>query len=409
MKERPSVLLAFIAFSAALTALSLYVRSREVAFVRAHRTEDPRAAAYALDRLRLGSLREVSDFVVGVLILTIGLNLVADAAARAFEPGFLRDLSTVVGVTLLGSVAAAPWDLYGGYVVEKRHGFCNLGLPAFLIDGARKASLNLAITLPLLAAVLWLMGSGIPAWWLCGWAVLAAVVLAMLLLAPTLTLRANNKVTPLDDGPLRRRLTAVAERCGFRLSSISVMDASKQSSHGNALFTGLGRAKRVVLFDTLIAQTNEDTLEAVVAHELGHSALKHIPLGVAEMLALALVAFAFLGTVAQQPWLFEGFRIHAPNNGIGLMLGMTLFGIVGPAASAWRNWVSRRREYQADAFAAAHTSPGAMAEALRQITVENAGTAASDPVYAALNRSHPTLTERVAALLGTGPAAQPSR
>ena len=308
-----------------------------IAFVRVHRNEDPRAAAYALDRLRLANLREVSGVIVGALVLVFGLNLVGDAAAGAFGPGLLRDLSTVVGVTLLGSLAAAPWDLYGGFVVEKRHGFCNLGLPAFLVDQARKASLNLAITFPLLAAVLWLMGSGIPAWWLYGWAALAAVVLAMLLLAPTLTLRANNTVTPLGDGPLRRRLTAVADRCGFHLSSISVMDASKQSSHGNALFTGIGRAKRVVLFDTLIAQTDEDTLEAVVAHELGHSALKHIPLGIAEMLALAFVAFAFLGTVVQQPWLFEGFRIHAPNNGIGLVLGMTLFGIVGPAAGAWRN------------------------------------------------------------------------
>jgi len=402
------MMLAFIAFSAVLAALDVYVRFRELAFVRAHRNEDPRAAAYALDRLRLGNLREVSGFIVSALVLIFGLNLVGDAAAGTFAPGLLRDLSTVIGITLLSGLAAAPLDLYGGFVVEKRHGFCKLGLPGFLFDHARKAALNMAITFPLLAAVLWLMGSGIPNWWIYGWAALAAVVLAMLLLAPTLTLRANNKVTPLGDGPLRQRLTAVADRCGFHLSSISVMDASKQSSHGNALFTGIGRAKRVVLFDTLIAQTNEDTLEAVVAHELGHSALKHIPLGIAEMLALAFVAFGFLGTVAQQPWLFEGFRIHSPNNGIDLMLGMTLLGVVSPAMGAWRNWVSRRREYQADAFAAVHTSPEAMAEALRQITVENAGTAASDPVYAALNRSHPTMTERVAALHSIQTAMSPS-
>jgi STE24 endopeptidase len=247
----------------------------------------------------------------------------------------------------------------------------------------------------LLALVRW-VGS---AWWIWGFALIFGFQLLMMVLYPKLILPLFNKLAPLPEGEQRTRLLALADRTGFRAQTIEVMDGSKRSGHSNAFFTGFGRFRRIVLFDTLVAQLAQDELEAVLAHEIGHYKRGHIPKMLAAMAALQLAAFAAVAGLADAPWFNPAFGLPAG----ALAPTFMVFGLCGGLVTFWfsplGNFISRKHEYEADAFARdAMGSPAPLVGALRKLAQKNLTNLTPHDLYSAIYYSHPTIIERERAL-----------
>ncbi|MDP9097280.1 MAG: M48 family metallopeptidase, partial [Pseudomonadota bacterium] len=256
------------------------------------------------------------------------------------------------------------------------------------------------VGVPLLYGLLWLMRQP-GAWWLWVWAGLVVLMLAMVEVFPRFIAPLFNKFSPLE-GDLRARIEGLLLRCGFEAAGLFVMDASKRSAHGNAYFTGLGRSKRIVLFDTLIAKNSETELEAVLAHELGHFKLNHIWTGMAQSVAILFVGCLALGVLSHQSWLLPEFGIAHRDDALALIVCIVLIQMADPLLSIGANWISRRHEYQADDFARRMVGAGPMASALVRLSRDNASTLTPDPLYALVNFSHPPVPLRVARLRQDG-------
>jgi STE24 endopeptidase len=255
---------------------------------------------------------------------------------------------------------------------------------------------------PLIALVLWIMGSTGGLWWLWAWGVWVAFQILMLVLYPTVIAPLFNTFQPLADDAVRQRVTALMQRCGFAAKGLFVMDGSRRSAHGNAYFTGLGAAKRVVFFDTLLARLQPAEVEAVLAHELGHYKLRHIAKRVAVMFGISLAGFALLGWLAGRSWFYTGLgvqpNIAAPNDALALLLFVMVVPVFGFFAAPLLALQSRRHEFEADAYACVQASGSDLAAALLKLHEDNASTLTPDPVYVRFYYSHPPATERLAAL-----------
>jgi STE24 endopeptidase len=270
----------------------------------------------------------------------------------------------------------------------------------WVVDLLKGAALGLALGYPLLCLVLWFFKWQPQWWWLWAWVALMIFQLVLLALAPRLIMPLFNKLTPLPEGELRQRLLELAERTGFRCSAIDVMDGSKRSSHSNAFFTGFGKFRRIVLFDTLIAQLSPRELEAVLAHEIGHYRRGHIPKTIALSALASLAGLWVLGWLVGQAWFYTGFRF-AP--AVDVPAALLLFALTADLATFWfhplGNLLSRKHEYEADAFArAALGEAEPLIAALRKLHEKNLGNLTPHPAYSFFHYSHPTLLEREAAL-----------
>ena len=312
-----------------------------------------------------------------------------------------------VGLAL--NLTALPLDWYAQFRLEERFGFNTTTQKLWWLDRAKGLLLAGALGLPLLALVLKLANWAGSAWWLWAWGTLLIFQLIMLVLAPVLILPLFNKFTPLTAGSLRERLLALAERTGFRARGIQVMDGSKRSRHSNAFFTGFGRFRKIVLFDTLIEQLCESELAAVLAHEIGHYKKGHIPKMLAWSAASLLGGFYALAWLARQDWFYRAFGF-GPDN---IAPAFLLFGLLAGTATFWftplANFWSRRFEYQADAFAAGATGdPISLVGALRKLNEKNLSNLTPHPLYSTFHYSHPTLNERERALgqMGSGCVAR---
>jgi STE24 endopeptidase len=297
------------------------------------------------------------------------------------------------------SLANLPLDWYDQFHLEQRFGFNTTTARLWVMDRVKGLLLALLIGYPLLLLLLQLIGWTGAAWWLWAWAALTLFQLLMLVLAPVLIMPLFNKFTPLPEGSLRERLLALARRTGFQAQSIQVMDGSKRSHHSNAFFTGLGKFRKIVLFDTLVQQLSEPELEAVLAHEIGHYKKKHIAFFLGISSALSLAGFYLLSVLAQQPWFYEAFGF-TPGS---LIPALLLFVLLGNVVSFWLspivNLWSRRFEYEADAFAAAAVNQAApLLGALRKLSEKNLSNLTPHPLYSGFYYSHPTLLEREKAL-----------
>jgi len=272
----------------------------------------------------------------------------------------------------------------------------------YLVDVAKGLLIGAAIGLPLAALVLWLMASAGAWWWLAAWLAWVAFQLLMLVIYPTIIAPLFNKFEPLPDESLKQRVQALMARCGFAAKGLFVMDGSRRSAHANAYFTGLGAAKRVVFFDTLLARLTAGEVEAVLAHELGHFKLRHVPKRMATIFAASLAALALLGWLSQQQWFYTGLgvtpNLGAPNDALALLLFLLALPPFGFMLMPLAARVSRRHEFEADAYACAHASGRDLANALLKLHEDNAGTLTPDPVYVAFYYSHPAASERLAAL-----------
>jgi STE24 endopeptidase len=415
----PSFTLLFVVALSLTLAVRLWLAARQIAHVSAHRDATPaafasridaashrKAADYTVAKQRLGLLETAVDAAV-LLLVTLGGGLAwLFAATQALDvPPLLRDVLLLVGVSVIGGVSALPFSWWRTFRIEERFGFNRTTLATWVADLAKGIAVGAALGLPLAFLVLWLMKSAGAYWWLLVWIAWMAFQLLVLVLYPTLIAPLFNRFSPLPAGAARERIERLLARCGFRASGLFVMDGSKRSAHGNAYFTGFGRAKRVVFFDTLLARLAPEEIEAVLAHELGHFRLRHVMKRVVWSAVLSLALLALLAWLAGAPWFYAGLGIPRADvaaamarPGVALalfMLALPVFTfLLAPLSSAY----SRRHEFEADAFAARHASAPALVAALIKLYEDNAATLTPDPLHSAFYDSHPPASIRVARL-----------
>lgn len=359
------------------------------------------SADYTLAKSRLGDLTEAFDAVLLIALLASGLLPRLWAVVSAWGPPGAAWPGAVFIFLVLAGLAACdlPWGAWEQFRLEERFGFNRTTARLWCADRLKALVLAAALGLPLLWALLALVRRAGSGWWLWAAALVFAVQLGVLILYPRLILPWFNRLTPLPPGELRSRLLALGERTGFRAGAIDVIDGSRRSAHSNAYFTGFGRFRRVVLFDTLIAQLAPAELEAVLAHEIGHYRLGHIPQRIALAAATLLGGFALLAWLARSPGFAAGFGFPPGAEAPAFLLFALLAGPVtfwlGPLGAAW----SRHHEYQADRFARqAMGAAEPLVGALRKLSAKNLSNLTPHPLYSAVYYSHPTLVERERAL-----------
>ena len=359
-----------------------------------------KSSDYTLAKSRFTAFELVYDAVVLVAAVFSGLLPWLWARIDALAPGaaWSGALFLVVAGILL-SLPGLPLGWWAQFRLEQRFGFNQSTVGLWVSDQLKGAAVGVALGFPLAWALLALVGWVGAAWWIWGFALLFGFQLLMLVLYPKLILPLFNKLTPLPEGEARERLLALADRTGFQARTIEVMDGSKRSAHSNAFFTGFGRFRRIVLFDTLVAQMPQAELEAVLAHEIGHYRRGHIPQRLVTSALLQAGGFAVIAWLAQSTWFNPAFGLPAGATAPAFLL----FGLLGGLVTFWftpvGNWISRRHEYEADAFARdALGGPEAMVSALHRLAQKNLTNLTPHPLYSAVYYSHPTIVERERAL-----------
>jgi STE24 endopeptidase len=404
--------LLFLAALAGSTGLRLWLDLRHLRHVRAHRDRVPadffgrielvdhrKAADYTAAKLGLGFFEIAVDTLL-LLLLTLGgaLALIDGGLRDWLGAGHLQGLALFAAVAVIGFFVGLPASLYRSFVIEERFGFNKLTWKLWLVDLAKGAALTVLIGGPLLFAVLWLMDAMGRNWWLYVWLVWLATNLLILFLYPTVIAPLFNKFTPLDNDALKARIEALLARCGFASSGLFVMDGSKRSAHGNAYFTGFGRSKRIVFFDTLLEKLAPCEIEAVLAHELGHFRHRHVIKRIALSAVMSLAFLWLLGQLIDQPWFYEGLGVGAGSTALGLLLFSMVLPLflfpLAPLTSA----LSRKHEYEADAYAAKQTAAADLIAALVKLYRDSAATLTPDPLHSLFHDSHPPASQRIARL-----------
>ncbi|HMA07831.1 MAG TPA: M48 family metallopeptidase [Ramlibacter sp.] len=406
--------LAFAAFLVAGLAVKFWLASRQIRHVARHRDAVPamfqqtvslaahqKAADYTIVKTRFGLLELA--FGAAVLLgwtLLGGLDALNQLLRGWLGTGMVQQLALMVGFALLSGAVELPFTLYQTFVIEERFGFNKMSLKLWTADLAKSMVLGAAIGLPIAALILWLMGATGSFWWLWAWGVWMGFNLLLLVIYPTFIAPIFNKFKPLEDESIKARVTALMQRCGFAAKGLFVMDGSKRSAHANAYFTGFGAAKRVVFFDTLLAKLSPGEVDAVLAHELGHFKHKHILKRIAGLFALSLAGFALLGWVSHQAWFYFGLGVRpnlsGPNDALALLLFLLAVPVFSFFISPLMALLSRKHEFEADAYAVQQTSGQDLSTALLKLYEDNASTLTPDPVYVKFYYSHPPASERLA-------------
>ena len=357
---------------------------------------------YTLERSRFGSLTSVFDTLVLALVIFGGVLpwlFVEVVGWGPLDAVWTHALFILLAGVLL-SIPSLPFEWWEQFRLEAKYGFNQSTPKLWITDKLKGLALMFAIGFPLLWALLSLVRWAGASWWLWGFALVFGFQLLMLVLYPKLILPLFNKLTPLPEGDLRSRLLALGDRTGFRAKAIQVMDGSKRSAHSNAFFTGFGRFRRIVLFDTLVAQLSPEELEAVLAHEIGHYRRGHIPKMLAISAVMMLAGFAAIAWLAASPWFNTAFGFPPGELAPAFLLFGLLSGLVTFWFSPLTNLLSRKHEYEADAFAReAVAGAGPMLGALRKLAQKNLSNLTPHPWFSAFFYSHPTLVERERALL----------
>ncbi|MFI4932303.1 MAG: M48 family metallopeptidase [Burkholderiales bacterium] len=423
MSLHPLTWLFAVALLAAL-ATRLWLASRQMRHVSAHRSAVPpafasrvsleahqRAADYTVAKTRFGLLATAfgSALLLGWTLLG-GLDALNAWVREAVLPrwGALPyELALLGAFVVIGAVLDLPFEWWRTFRIEQQFGFNRSTWRLFVADLLKGILVATVLGLPLTALVLWIMASAGGWWWLWAWAAWTAFNLLILVIYPTLIAPLFNKFEPLRDETLAARVQSLMQRCGFAAKGLFVMDGSRRSAHGNAYFTGLGAAKRVVFFDTLLAVLTPGEVEAVLAHELGHFKRRHVLKRMVAMFALSLAGLALLGWLASRSWFYTALGVSpnlaAPNDALALLLFALALPVFGFFVSPLSALLSRRHEFEADAYACAQTSGVDLASALIKLHQDNASTLTPDPVYVRFYYSHPPAGERLAAL-----SAQPA-
>ena len=397
-----------------------WLAGRQIRHVQAHRNSVPeafaadiepaahrKAADYTVAKSRLG-LISVAVSLVMALLWTLGGGLaLLDTAWRHLGLALLTTgVAVIASYALIGVFIELPISLYSTFVIETRFGFNRTTVKTYILDRLKMLLLALILGVPLLYAALFLMTYAERLWWLYVWILWLGFSLTIIWAYPVLIAPLFNKFLPLTDAALKQRIEALLARCGFTSRGVFVMDGSTRSAHGNAYFTGFGRNKRIVFFDTLMDKLAPEEIEAVLAHELGHFRLRHVTQRLILSAVLSLAGLAILGWLAASPWFYHDLGVPQASAHMALLLFSLLAApflfLLEPLGAAW----SRRHEFQADAYAATQASGTALASALVKLYRDNATTLTSDPLHSAFHDSHPPALARIAhlrALRGTSP------
>ncbi|THJ36345.1 M48 family metallopeptidase [Lampropedia aestuarii] len=422
-----------VLFASALVlqlGIELWLASRQARHVMQHRGVVPpafahrmtlfahqRAADYTVDCVRLGMLENVfSALVLISWTLLGGLDALNQALLGWTGPGFIQQLAVLLVFAVVSALLGLPWSLFKTFVIEQRYGFNKMTARLWLADAVKSMLVAALLGIPLAAAVLWLMQMAGSLWWLWAWALWVGFNVLLMWLFPTVIAPLFNRFKPLEDIQLKERIEALMARSGFQAQGLFVMDGSKRSAHANAYFTGLGNAKRVVFFDTLLNKLNPAELEAVLAHELGHFKYKHITKRLWSFFALSFVGFAALGWLLHQAWFYWGLGVMPAmavntsgielavgnNSALALILFSMVISVFGGLFQPILSQLSRKHEFEADAYAVAQTNSQDLANALLKLYEDNASTLTPDPLYARFHYSHPPATERLARMQAHG-------
>lgn len=410
-----SILLATVAALLLLKLVAeLLLDSLNARHVAAHRDSVPpayagvfdlktyqRMADYTLANLRFGRVETVYEAAVLAVLLFSGvLSWLYYQLSGVFGNGVWGQSLVVFSILILTSLPSLPFEWWQQFRIETRFGFNKSTLALWITDKIKGLLIGLVLGVPVLALLLWFFRLFPQTWWLWGWAALFIIQLLLMILWPRLILPLFNKLEPLPEGELRSRLMHLADRLGFKASTIEVIDGSKRSGHSNAFFTGFGRFRRIVLYDTLIGQLSQPQLEAVLAHEIAHYKLGHIPKMLAVSAILSLAGFGALGYLSGQEWFCASFGFTMED---GMAPTLILFLLVSGLVTFWLSPVtniwSRKHEYEADEFASnAMGGPTPLMESLRSLHKENLSNLTPHPLYSFFHYSHPTLYEREAAM-----------
>jgi STE24 endopeptidase len=410
----------FVALLAAGVAMRLWLNVRQVKAVRARRDQPP--AAFA-DQIDLAAHRKAADYTVAsarvgrwdalldafaALLFTVGGGVaLIDAWWRVIAlPEVVRGALVVMSCLLLVSLLGLPFSIWRTFGVEARFGFNRTTPRLYVLDLLKSLLVSVGLGGPLLLVVLYLMERAGALWWLYAWAVWAGFSVLMMWAWPAFIAPLFNKFTPLADEALKRSTEALLARTGFASKGVFVMDGSRRSVHGNAYFTGVGRNKRIVFFDTLLERLQVSEVEAVLAHELGHFKLHHVRTRLVLTLALSLGGFWLLGALVQQPEFYRAFGVERPSAHAALLLFMFVLPAFTYFLTPLGAWWSRKHEFEADEFAARHADAGRLADALVKLYRDNATTLTPDAIHSAFYDSHPPALVRIARLRGA-PARRP--
>ena len=359
-----------------------------------------KAADYTAAKSRFSMLGIAFNAIV-LLVLTFGgaLQGLYDLSASFASNELVHGLVFFALLSLILSIVDIPFDLYRTFVIEEKFGFNKMTKGLFFKDFAVGLLVSAALGLPFLAVLLWLMEATGEYWWLYAWIAGVAFWLFVQFISPTIIAPLFNKFSPLENQDLRRRIEALLNRCGFQSKGLFVMDGSKRSSHGNAYFTGFGKSKRIVFFDTLVERHDGPEVEAVLAHELGHFKLHHVLKLTVMFAVVGFVFFWLLGLAKDTPWLFEGLNVSYPASDA---LVLTVFYLVLPPFLFFLRPLLaaylRKNEFEADAYAAAHAPARDLVRALVKLYKDNASTLTPDPIHSAFYDSHPPAAVRIARL-----------
>jgi len=402
----------FIAALTLTTFARLWLARRHLAHIAAHRsavpeafhekislTDHQKAADYTSAKTRFAILGILFDAAL-LLAFTVagGIQFIADLCNGWFDTPLTQGMATIVAALLLSSLLEVPFSLYRTFIIEAHFGFNKMTLRLYLTDAAKSLLLGAAIGLPLLFGVLWLMERMGEYWWLYVWLAWMAFNLLILFIYPTFIAPLFNKFTPLQDEAMKARIAALLGKCGFTAKGLFVMDGSKRSAHGNAYFTGFGKTKRIVFFDTLLERLSGNEIEAVLAHELGHFKRHHVLKRIVATFAMSLGFLWLLGQLMQTAWFYQGLGVNTPSTALALLLFFMILPVFSfllhPLLSAY----SRKHEFEADEYAAGQTAAQDMVSALVKLYQDNAATLTPDPLYSKFYDSHPPAMARIAHL-----------
>lgn len=400
--------------------LRVWLVSRQVRHVATHRDAVPpafahrislsahqKAADYTLAKARV-SLIDITLSATVLLCWTLlgGLDWLNRWLLEFISPGLWQQLALLASFAVISALIELPLSLYQTFRLEQRFGFNQMTPGLWLADLLKSTLVGAIIGLPLAALILWLMGSTGPLWWLWAWGAWTAFNLLLMWIFPSFIAPLFNKFEPLADESLKSRVTRLMERCGFAAKGLFVMDGSRRSAHANAYFTGFGNSKRVVFFDTLLRQLSPGEVEAVLAHELGHFKHKHISKRMVLMFGVSLLGFALLGWLSQQLWFYTGLGVSvllgpnigvaAENNALALLLFMLAVPVFSFFVTPLMSAMSRRDEFEADAYAMQQADGAQLASALLKLYEDNASTLTPDPWYVSFYYSHPPAVDRLA-------------
>ena len=383
-----------------------YVADHRAAVPDAFKTKVPlaahqKAADYSQAKLKLSNCDGIIG-IIALLLLTLGgvINAVFEYWTALATSPLIAGVAATATVFLIMTLVELPTGIYQTFVIEEKFGFNKSTVKQFIKDHLLQLALGAAIGLPILALILWVMDNVGSLWWLWAWGIIMGFSLLMSWLYPTVIAPLFNKFTPMEDGSLKERIQGLLVRCGFNSQGIFIMDGSKRSGHGNAYFTGLGNNKRIVFFDNLVASLDDEELEAVLAHELGHFKCKHVVKMLIATAVMSLISLAVLGWLIDQDWFYTGLgvAIEQKSHAVALLLFMLVSSTFTFFMQPISAYFQRRFEFEADDFAANNAKADKMISGLVKLYEENANTLTPDPLYSAFHYSHPPAAIRIAHL-----------